>query len=254
MISSTRLETIMNVTYNPLLVFLSALIAVLASYTALELAGRVTNSQGFTRKLWLTGGAIAMGTGIWSMHFIAMLAFSMPIFISYNLGIVLVSLIAAILASWQALYVIGRPRPNLMALLGGSSSMGLGIAIMHYTGMAAMQMPATLRYKPHLFMLSVIIAIVVSLVALKLSIGFRERAGRKWSKLATAIVMGGAVLSMHYTGMAAAIFQPDLTRLVKAAGLDNLSLAYIVCLFTLLIICMTLASIYINPDSRGLQR
>jgi NO-binding membrane sensor protein with MHYT domain len=244
----------MTATYNPFLVILSALIAILASYTALELASRVTAAQGITRKFWLMGGAMAMGTGIWAMHFIAMLAFSIPIFISYNLAIVLVSLIAAILASAQALWIIGRPRPSLITLLAGSSCMGLGIAIMHYTGMAAMQMPAMLNYKPSLFLLSVIIAVVVSFVALKLSLMFRDETliGRKWLKLITACIMGAAVLSMHYTGMEAAIFKPDLNRLVKAAGLDNLSLAYIVCLFTLLVMSMMLATIYINSDRRRL--
>ena len=244
----------MTTTYNPLLVVLSAAIAILASYTALELSSRVSRAQGVTRKLWLSGGALAMGTGIWSMHFIAMLAFSIPIYISYNFAIVLVSLIAAILAAYQALYIVSRPRPSMPSLLAGSSSMGMGIAIMHYTGMAAMQMPATLQYKPDLFLLSVVIAITVSFVALKLSLGFRQRADRKWSKLATACVMGGAVLSMHYTGMTAAIFKPDLSKLVEAAGLDNLSLAYIVCLLTMLIIAMTLATIYINSDRGSFQR
>ncbi|HEY9668964.1 MAG TPA: MHYT domain-containing protein [Coleofasciculaceae cyanobacterium] len=244
----------MAATYNPLLVILSAFIAILASYTALELASRVTDSRGHTRNFWLIGGAIAMGTGIWAMHFIAMLAFSIPIFISYNLAIVLVSLIAAILASAQALFIVSRPRPSLVSLLAGSSFMGIGIAIMHYTGMAAMQMPAMLNYKPSLFILSVIIAVTVSLVALKLSLKFREQAwvGRQWLKLATACIMGGAVLSMHYTGMAAAIFKPNFSQLVKAAGLDNLSLAYIVCLFTLLVLSLTLATIYINSDRRRL--
>ena len=244
----------MTATYNPYLVILSAFIAVLASYTALELASRITVSRGFIRKLWLTGGAIAMGTGIWAMHFIAMLAFSIPLFISYHLGIVLVSLIAAILASAQALFIIGRPQPTPLALLTGSSIMGIGIAIMHYTGMAAMQMPAMLHYKPGLFLVSVIVAIAVSLVALKLSIKFREDAWRRRTglKLATASLMGGAVLSMHYTGMAAAMFKPDLNKLVEAAGLDNLSLAYIVCLFTLLIMSLTLATIYINSAPRNL--
>lgn len=194
-----------------------------------------------------------MGTGIWSMHFVAMLAFSMQLFISYNLGIVLISLVAAILASAQALFIVGRPKPDLRALLGGSSSMGIGIATMHYTGMAAMQMPANVHYKPNLFFLSVIIAITVSFVALKLSIMFRQEAwvGRKWLKMVTACIMGGAVLSMHYTGMAAAMFKPDLSKLVEAAGLDNLSLAYIVCLFTLLVLSLTLATIYINSEHRA---
>lgn len=244
----------MDSTYNPLLVILSAVIAVLASYTALELAGRVTASKGLSRRLWLMGGAISMGTGIWSMHFIAMLAFSIPLFISYNLAIVLVSLFAAILASAQALFIFGHPQPSSVTLLAGSSFMGIGIAIMHYTGMAAMQMPAVLSYKPILFLLSVVIAIAVSWVALNLSLKFREQAwvGRKGLKFITACIMGGAILSMHYTGMAAAIFKPDLSRLVEAAGVDNLSLAYIVCLFTLLIMSMTLATIYINSGRRSL--
>ncbi|HEY9651892.1 MAG TPA: MHYT domain-containing protein [Coleofasciculaceae cyanobacterium] len=242
----------MNTTYNPYLVILSAFIAILASYTALELASRVSAARGITRKFWLMGGAIAMGTGIWSMHFIAMLAFSISIFISYNLAIVLISLIAAILASAQAMFIISRPKPSQIGLLAGSSCMGIGIAIMHYTGMAAMQMPASLEYKPNLFMLSVVIAIIVSFVALKLTIAFRDGAWvkRRWLKITTACVMGGAVLSMHYTGMAAAMFKPDFSKLVEAAGLDNLSLAYIVCLLTLLIMCMTLATIYINSEAK----
>lgn len=243
----------MTTTYNPYLVVFSALIAILASHTALELASRVTVTRGFTRRLWLTGGAIAMGTGIWSMHFVAMLAFSIPIFISYDLIIVLVSLIAAILAAAQALYIIGHPRPGLLALLGGSSSMGIGIAAMHYIGMMAMQMPANLHYQPGLFLLSVVIAIAVSLVALKLAILFRHGMGvkRKGLKAVSAIVMGAAVLTMHYTGMAVAVFKPNPDKLVEAAGLDNASLAYIVCLFTLLIMSMTLSTIYIGANSGG---
>lgn len=242
----------MTATYNFYLVVLSALIAVLASYTTLELARKVTASQGLTRRLWLTGGAIAMGTGIWSMHFVAMLAFSIPIFIGYNLMIVLASLIVAILASLQALFIICRPKSNAQILLSGSIAMGIGIASMHYIGMAAMEMPATLRYKPSLFLLSVAIAIAVSLVALKLAIRFREgvRAKRTGSKIFNAFIMGSAVLSMHYTGMAAAVFKPEPSKLVEAPGLDNLSLAYIVCLGTLLIISMTIASMAINSPSK----
>ncbi len=100
----------MTATYNPLLVVVSALIAVLASYTALELASRVVTAQGVERKVWLAGGAIAMGTGIWSMHFLGMLAFSLPIFISYNFLLTLVSLVAAIVASAVALSIVSRPR------------------------------------------------------------------------------------------------------------------------------------------------
>ncbi|MGB7440283.1 MAG: MHYT domain-containing protein [Coleofasciculaceae cyanobacterium] len=244
----------MNVTYNPLLVVLSALIAVVASYTALELASRVTASQGSNRQLWLTGGAIAMGTGIWSMHFIAMLAFSIPIFIGYDLMIVILSLIAAILAAWQALVVVCRPQPTARTIFFGSLSMGMGIAIMHYTGMAAMRMPADLSYRPHLFLLSVVIAVFVSLAALKLSIRFRNSLKGKDQllKLVNAVIMGAAVLSMHYTGMAAAVFKPNPTKVVEAAHLDNLSLAYIVCLLTMLILSMTLSTMYMGSEREAI--
>jgi NO-binding membrane sensor protein with MHYT domain len=238
----------MTTTYNPYLVLLSAFIAVLASYVALELASRVTISRGFSRRLWLFGGAIAMGTGIWSMHFIAMLAFSIPLFISYNLTIVLVSLLAAILASIQALYTISRPAPKKRTLIFSSCFMGMGIATMHYVGMAAMQMPANLSYNPVLFVLSAIIAIGVSFAALTISIQFRQRGGRRRFrlKLTSAVSMGSAIMLMHYTGMAAAIFKPNPSRLVAAPGLDNLSLAYLVCLLTLFTLGIALSAMYVE--------
>ena len=158
----------MNATYNPYVVVISALIAVLASYAALELAGRVSTSKGNNRQIWLIGGATAMGIGIWSMHFLAMLAFSLPISISYNFFLVVVSLLAAIAASAQAMFIVSRPRVTLSALLAGATSMGIGIGAMHYIGMTAMQMTATIYYDPALFLLSIVIAIVVSFVALKL--------------------------------------------------------------------------------------
>lgn len=228
----------MLISYDVSLVVVSAFTAVTAAYIALELASKLLTSRNTARKFWLIGGAIAMGTGIWSMHFIAMLAFSVPIYITYNLPIVLFSLILAILAAFQALVTISRSKPNVTALLAGSGSMGIGIATMHYCGMAAMEMPAMLHYQPLLFALSVAIAIAVSFAALKLSIAFRDykRASNLWLKLATACVMGGAVLAMHYTGMAAAVFIPQPEKTVMLSGLDNSWLAYLVCIFTLLIL------------------
>jgi NO-binding membrane sensor protein with MHYT domain len=199
----------MTATYNFVLVGLSALIAILASYTTLELATWVTASQGSSRRIWLVIGASVMGIGIWSMHFIAMLAFSLPIAIGYNFGLVVVSLLVAILGAGQALFIISRPTVNIASLLTGSTCMGIAIAAMHYTGMAAMQLSANIHYNPKIFGISVAIAIVVSLVALKLSLEFRDKTevGMNWGKIVSAIIMGVAVLSMHYTGMAAAMFK-----------------------------------------------
>src|SRR5919202_290063 len=122
----------MTASYNFYLVGLSASIAILASYTTLELAGWVTGSQGSSRQIWLVMGAIVMGIGIWAMHFIAMLAFSLPLVISYNFLLVLVSLLVAILGSGQALFIISRPTVNIPTLLTGSACMGIAIAAMHY--------------------------------------------------------------------------------------------------------------------------
>lgn len=228
----------MSTSYNLTLVAVSACVAIAAAYIALELSGRLFTAQGMIRRFWLVGGAIAMGTGIWSMHFVAMLAFSIPIYVTYNLPIVVISLILAILAAFQALFIVIRPKLNVFTLSIGSGVMGIGIALMHYSGMAAMRMPAMVRYQPGLFALSVLIAIGVSFVALKLFILFREgkNSTNTGLKVITSCVMGGAVMSMHYTGMAAAVFVHDPTKTIALSGLDNTWLACVVCVFTLLIL------------------
>src|SRR5579862_8387672 len=121
---------------------LSVFIAVLASYAALDLAGRVSFARGRIRVLWLTGGASAMGIGIWSMHYIGMLALLLPVPVLYDWPTVLLSLLAAILASVVALFVTSRQQMGLFRALAGSVFMGGGIAAMHYTGMAAMRLSA----------------------------------------------------------------------------------------------------------------
>lgn len=232
----------MTVIYNFYLVILSALVAVLASYTALELASQVALSQGTERKIWLIGGAIAMGTGIWSMHFLAMLAFSLPISISYDVLLTLVSLLVAIGAAAQALFIVSRTSVNLFTLIAGATCMGIGIGAMHYIGMAAMEMPATIRYNPILFLLSIVIAVVTSLVALMLCFKFSRQTQTtgKTPLIVSAIIMGGAILLLHYTGMAAATFTEDLNRNSKLSSFDNTSLAVIIGLFTIILLGVTL--------------
>src|SRR5258706_1541894 len=193
--------------YNYALVALSVLIAIFASYAALEIAGRVTAAVGSTRAVWLLGGAAAMGTGIWSMHYIGMLAFILPIPVAYYWPTVLLSLLAAILASAVALGVVSGQKMGAFRALAGSVLMGAGISSMHYIGMAAMRLPAVCRFNSFLVVLSVVLAILISLAALWITFHFRdEKTGIGWEKLAGAVVMGAAIPVMHYTRMAAARF------------------------------------------------
>jgi NO-binding membrane sensor protein with MHYT domain/nitrogen-specific signal transduction histidine kinase len=196
--------------YNYPLVALSVLIAIFASYTALDLASRVTAAAGWTRAVWLVCGAGAMGTGIWSMHYIGMLAFILPIPVAYHWPTVLLSLFAAILASAIALYVVSRRQMNASRAIAGSVLMGGGIATMHYIGMVAMRLPAMCRFNPWLVILSVVFAVLISLAALWITFHFRgDKTGLGWKKSAGAVVMGAAIPVMHYTGMAAASFTPS---------------------------------------------
>ena len=221
----TGIGVAINGSYDYRLVALSVLIAVLASYAALDLAARVTAAQGRIQFAWLLGGAAAMGTGIWSMHYIGMLAFSLPVPVLYDWPTVLLSLLAAVFTSAIALFVVSRKRMGLLAAAVGSVIMGAGIATMHYTGMAAMRLPAMCHYSSALVTLSVGLAIVISLVALWLAFRLRNDVkAARLQKIASAILMGAAIPVMHYTGMAAAGFTltgeaPDLSHAVGVSSL-----------------------------------
>jgi PAS domain S-box-containing protein len=217
--------------YNYALVALSVLIAIFASYAALDLAGRVTAAGGWTRAVWLLGGAGAMGTGIWSMHYIGMLAFILPIPVAYHWPTVLFSLFAAILASVVALSVVSQQKMGASRALAGSVLMGAGIASMHYIGMAAMRLPAICQFNSFLVVLSVAFAVLISLAALWITFHFRDdKTGIGWEKLAGSVVMGAAIPVMHYTGMAAASFIPsgmptDLSHAVSISTLGTAGIA-----------------------------
>ena len=197
--------------YDISLVALSIGIAILASYLALDLAGQMMHSVGSSRLGWVIGGGFAMGTGIWSMHFIGMLAFSLPIQVRYHVPLVVLSHLAAVVASSIAMHVASNPTLGNSTLVLGSLLMGLGITAMHYTGMAAMRLQAAIHYDLWLLFLSIVIAITVSFVGLWMAFHLRSEtttAGLR-KKLGGAVVMGCAIPSMHYTGMAAASFFPS---------------------------------------------
>lgn len=245
---NTGMNMAMTSSYDMLLVVLSIIVAIVASYTALNLAGRVTAAQGGSRTVWLLGGATAMGIGIWSMHFIGMLAFSLPVPISYDIGVTIFSMIAAIIASAIALFIVSRNEMGLTQLLLGGVLMGVGIGVMHYSGMWAVRVDATVSYDPVFFLLSVVIAVVVSVVALWLSFHLRNETGGigLLQKGISAFVMGGAIVGLHYTAMMASNFMPTASSATAAAasatGMNSSSLAWGVGIATLLVLGLALVS------------
>jgi NO-binding membrane sensor protein with MHYT domain/ActR/RegA family two-component response regulator len=194
--------------YSPGLVVLSIFIASAASYTALEFAARITAARGRERLAWVAGGSIAMGIGIWSMHFVGMLAFHLPIPITYGVELVLLSVVVAIGASALALFIASQPSLGPLALIGGALWMGSAIAGMHYVGMAALNLDARLEYSPAMVVGSAAIAVLASLAGLVLAHRFRSDETRRTrlASVGSALVFGAAIAGMHYTGMAAADF------------------------------------------------
>ncbi|SDB64298.1 diguanylate cyclase (GGDEF) domain-containing protein [Pseudomonas sp. NFACC23-1] len=215
--------------YSPALVSISLFVAVLASYTALDLAGRIATAQGRAAHLWMAGGALAMGVGIWSMHFIGMLAFSLPVELGYDVSITALSLLVAILSSGFALWLVSQPRLPAWQLAFGALIMGTGISTMHYTGMAALRMQPGIDYDPTLFGASLVIAVGASAAALWIAFRLRQNTPHvRLARAGAAVVMGVAIVGMHYTGMAGARFSDgsfcgSLDGL-SGKGLDNLVL------------------------------
>src|SRR5437868_1740226 len=188
--------------YDASLVALSFAVACFASYTALDLGTRIRVSRGWERAGWLATAAVAMGGGIWSMHFIAMLAFLMPMPVAFDVGLTVLSLLLAIGVTGGGFYIMGTRQATPAQLLLAGLFMGIGIVSMHYTGMAAMRMRAEISYDGVLVALSVFIAIGASSAALWLAF----KTAVVWQRLVAAVVMGFAISGMHYTGMSAAVF------------------------------------------------
>ncbi|OUQ89620.1 PAS domain S-box protein [Brevibacillus brevis] len=234
-------------TYDSFLVILSYLIAVAASFSALNLAARVSTSKGKHQLLWLMFGATTMGLGIWSMHFVGMLALTLPIKVLYDMEYVILSVILAIFVSSIALFTITKRNLHARQLGIAGILMAAGISGMHYVGMAAMMIEIT--YDTRIVILSIMIAATASAAALWLLFYFR-RDQSKYAylyKLGSSLIMGAAIAGMHYTGMAAAHFygteQP--TKQV-GAQIEPESLAYIIVLATFLLIGITLFGLFIN--------
>jgi signal transduction histidine kinase/CheY-like chemotaxis protein len=219
--------------YETPLVLISILVAIVASYSALSLAGRVTESRGRAMVAWTVGGAVAMGSGIWAMHFVGMLAFRLPIETAFDPQITMVSLLLPIAASMLALWQVNRFHLGRTRLAVSAVLMGIGINAMHYTGMAALRMNPGIVYDPWLFALSVAIAIGASALALWIAFHLRHNTPRVWiPRLGAAVVMGGAIAGMHYTGMAAASFPLGSVCMAAQEGVQHGGLATLVAIAT----------------------
>ena len=201
-------------TYHYGLVALSFAVSILTSYTAIDIATRVTANRGASRRIWLTGGAMVMGTGVWCMHYIGMLAFRLPIPVHYHVLTVAESLLAAIVAAFIALYVVSREVVGWRQIALGSCAMGAGISMMHYIGMAAMRVAAMHVYNRPLWLLSVGLAVLLSFVGLYLLDKTKHEQDAHAPKILVSLILGLAIPLMHYTGMAAVSFVP-------MAGMDH---------------------------------
>ncbi|MEO8421133.1 MAG: EAL domain-containing protein [Hyphomicrobium sp.] len=234
--------------FSPALVGLSLIVAVAASYVAFALAAHISDSRGWAAAYWLAGGAVAMGAGIWSMHFVGMLAFELPIAMSYNIETTVASLVIAILISGFALYIVSCRTLGLWTLGIGAITMGVGIALMHYTGMAAMEIAPPLTYDIWLVVASVAIAIASSALALVLAFRLRSdaMANVMWKRLCGAVAMGFGIGAMHYVGMAAAQFAPGTICTVPGMQVDQHWLAIAVAASTFLFLGATMLILTID--------
>jgi|GEM_PF-186466 len=231
-------------TYNLNLVLLSYVIATFASYVALDFAGRLrTETNPKMSFWWLTGGAFAMGAGIWSMHFIGMLAFIMPMPMNYDLALTTLSLLVAMASAGFVLYLLKNDKRKKHHLIVGGIFLGFGIASMHYIGMSAM-LGMAIHYIPAWFVLSIVIAIVASEAALWLIVKSNRGSYRQQVrlKLISALVMGFAICGMHYTGMFAAVFTPlhDMSAMDHKAAIDSNMLAFYITGITGIILTIAL--------------
>jgi diguanylate cyclase (GGDEF)-like protein len=246
----------LDASYDPLVVILSVTVACYAGLTALLLVDRVIASRSASaRTWWLCSGAVAMGCGIWAMHFTGMLAFSLPVRMGYDVVVTVISLVPAILGSGAALYFMTLPRLTGWKLQLGALLMALGIGTMHYTGMEAMNIEGLLRYDIVYFCLSILVAHVLALVALYIRFGLRQFASLHdlASKIIGGIIMGIAVAGMHYTAMAASRFYEMPGAQLSGLLFSHTAMALTISSFGGVILSLSVAAAWIHRQ-KGIQR
>lgn len=242
-INSYQTLFLLQTQYNPWLVLLSLLVAIFTSCLALQMAGFAREAaDGNLKKIALVTGSIAMGGGIWAMHFVGMLAFAICSAVHYALLTTLLSMLPAICAAWFALQILARPSISRVRLWLSGTLVGSGIGLMHYSGMAAMSMAPQLRYDPLWFAASIVVAVLLSTLALWIRFGLDANRLRKgYATLLGGCVMGLAIAGMHYFGMAAARFIGTPQGSGFSSWNDNASLAIGIAVLVLMLGNMVLA-------------
>jgi len=227
--------------YDQRLVALSVVVAILASYTALDVVGRMGERRDWRCYGWLAGGALALGAGVWAMHFVGMIAFRLPLDMGYDVDITSASWLMAVVACAFALNAVTHARLTRARLVVGASAMAAGIGGMHYTGMFAMRLHPGIEYTPILVGVSLLIAFAASAVALRIASFLRQaQAGSRFGrKFLAALALGVAIAGMHYTGMAAAHFRVD-SLFGASAELDTLWLGTLVGASTVIFLAIAL--------------
>jgi PAS domain S-box-containing protein len=237
----------MIASYDLWLVGISCLIAAMAAYTSLSLADRVTAASSRRAMLgWLAGGALSMGAGVWAMHFIGMLAFSLSVPVRYDVLITLFSMVPAILASIVMIWIVSRVSVRRTHLIAGGTLMGAGIGTMHFLGMAAMQLDARMMYAPSLFLVSILVAVALAVVALS---------ARRWidhfglfanlRNLVAAPIMGLAIALMHYTAMSSTYFFPMSSQTITES-MDSAFLAIAIGTVIAVLLALTLIAVRVD--------
>ena len=243
---SSQDSLLLNVYYDPSLVVISILIAIFSAFMAFQVATQAAYTQSKSRQqIMLLTGSVVLGGGVWSMHFIGMLAFDLCTPVTYQFGLTALSLLPSIAASWVALNLLSKPSFKFAQVLVSGVLVGAGIGTMHYVGMAAMEMAPLLRYDPVFFALSIVVAVILAVIALWVRTGLNQFFSSKMrtskSNFIASIVMGLAISGMHYTGMAAARFvKPEGLELSLQSSFISFYLALGVSVGTVLIISLVL--------------
>ena len=235
--------------HDPVLILLSIFVACLAGYAAMSVVDRITAArQAEAKRWWLVVGSLVMGGGIWAMHFTAMLSFTLPIAVRYELWLTILSILPAVCASGPALWLMSRTAVDGRQLLVGSWLLTLGIAAMHYTGMAAMRMDGVVRYDWSLAIVSIAVAHLLAAVALYIKCVWSQHAltWQRWTTPISAAVLGGAITGMHYIAMAAAHFYASPEALRLAAPHSPLALGVSICVVTSFILAVVIVGAIVD--------
>lgn len=236
--------------YEGIYVALSFVIAVMASYVALDFALQLRREESpVLKRYWHIGGAFLIGAGVWCMHFTGMLAYNMGMEHKYEVGKTLLSLLLPILFAYAIFQIIKRPQLKLSTLLLASPILALSILSMHYTGMHAMEMPIKLYYLSGWFTVSVLIAVIASAGALwaMYIYAYRQTTTRLPIHFLSALILGTAICGMHYAGMAAAVFVPEPDCIINANFPDRpVILAIAIGVITFLIFTIAIGALRIN--------